>query len=236
MENYSYHGGNVLEGKKWTACGDSFTHGDFTGLPEEKWYIPEGRYRGKMRVYPYIIGNRNDMNIVNMGVNGGTLAVCPPEKAEGREMFADGDYRNIPEDSDYITICYGINDWHQGIPLGAPDGEDVHTFYGAWNTVMEYILEHHPLAHIGIIVTNGTTAEYSHATREAARRWGLPYLDMQADDRVPLMHRVNERPGVCGKALEIRNRNFIVSSDNHHPSPEAHEYESTFIENFLRSL
>lgn len=234
MENYGYHGGNVLEGKKWTACGDSFTHGDFSGLPEEEWYIPEGRYQGKLRVYPYIIGNRNNMDVVNMGVNGATIAMCRTRPAG--EMFTNGFYQDIPADSDYITFCYGINDWHQNVPLGLPEDTDVWTYYGAWNTVLEDTIGRHPYAHIGIIITNGTTAEYTHATREVARRWGIPYLDMQADDRVPMMHRVYERPGICAAAMELRNRNFTVSDKNRHPSPEAHEYESTFIENFLRSL
>ena len=77
------YNGNILYGKKWTVCGDSFSHGDFTGLPEEEWYLTEGRYKGQMRVYPYFIGNRNDMEIVNLAINGETLALA----GDGEELL-----------------------------------------------------------------------------------------------------------------------------------------------------
>ena len=45
----------------------------------------------------------------------------------------------------------------------------------------------------------------------------------------------------CAKAQEIRERNFCVASDgttpdNGHPNTAAHEFESTFIEAWLRTL
>lgn len=227
---------NILWGKTYAACGDSFTHGDFTGLDESEWYIRDGMYRGERRVYPFLIGARNNMRVINSAVNGCTMA--DKEGRDADHVFVREAYQNIPADADYITLCFGINDWHQEIPLGSPEGTDPFTFYGAWNTVMEYLLEHHTYAKIGIIVTNGIgeVGTYTEAERVIARRWGIPYLDMQADPRVPLMHRVADRPELCEKAKEIRLRAFRVSETNTHPNPQAHEYESTFIEHFLRSL
>lgn len=224
--------GNILRGKKWCACGDSFTHGDFTGLREEEKYIPEGRYQGQLRVYPYIIGNRNDMDIVMNAYNGASLADC------GRDYdqtFIRGHYKDIPLDSDYITLCFGINDWHQNVPLGTMDSKDPTEFCGAWNLLMDYLLNHYPYAHIGILVTNGTTHAYTDEERAMAVKWGIPYLDMEEGTNVPLMHRA-DRKGVCEEAKAIRMRSFCVSEENRHPSPAAHEYESTFIEHFLRSI
>ena len=232
---HSFRGGaNVLSGKKWAACGDSFTHGDFTGLDDASCRIQEGRYRGMYRVYPYLIGNRNDMTVINKAVNGATIADNPA--SDDLHVFVRGAYRDIPEDADYITLRFGINDWHQEIPIGTPDDTDPKTFYGAWNTVLPFLIRKHPYAKIGIIITNGTTPEYTEPQRVMAGKWGIPFLDMQKDPRVPLMHRVNERPGVCEEALNLRMEAFSVSETNRHPNPQAHEFESTFIENFLRSL
>ena len=44
--------GNILKGKKWAVCGDSFSSGDFKGS-EEDYIIHEGRYEGKKKVYGY---------------------------------------------------------------------------------------------------------------------------------------------------------------------------------------
>lgn len=53
---------NILYGKKWAVIGDSFSHGDFTGL-EGGFTIESGIYKGKNKVYGYLIGNRNNMVI-----------------------------------------------------------------------------------------------------------------------------------------------------------------------------
>ena len=102
---------------------------------------------------------------------------------------------------------------------------------------MEYLIENHPFAKIGIIITNGSSKKYTDAERAISRKWGIPYLDMEADyQHVPLMQRVTERTEVCQKALELRKKAFAVSDSNTHPNAKAHEYESTFIENWLRTL
>jgi len=229
MNNYD---GNILKGKKWCACGDSFTYGCFDGMPEEDTLIKDGRYQGQLKVYPYIIGNRNDMDIVMNAYNGASLADC------GRtydQTFIRGHYKDIPADCDYITLCFGINDWHQNVPLGRMDSEDPTEFAGAWNILMRYLLNRYPFAHIGIIVPNGTVHAYTDVVRSMAVKWGIPVLDKEEGKNVPLMHRA-QRTGVCQEALDTRMRSFIVNEENRHPNPKAHEYESTFIENFLRTL
>lgn len=229
MNNFD---GNILREKKWCACGDSFTHGCFDGMNEDDAKIKEGRYQGQYMVYPYIIGSRNDMDICMNAYNGASLAEC------GRtydQTFIRGHYRDIPKDCDYITLSFGINDWHQNVPLGTMDSKDPTEFSGAWNLLMKYLLEQYPYAHIGILVPNGTVHAYTDVVRAMAEKWGIPYLDMEEGRNVPLMHRA-ERTGVCQEALDIRMKNFIVGGENRHPNPAAHIYESTFIENFLRSL
>ena len=147
-------------------------------------------------------------------------------------------YTNIPSNTDYITLYFGINDSHNSsaIPLGTIADTTVNTFYGAYNTVLDYLIEHHPNAHIGIIVTNGADNDnYRQATIAVANKWGIPYIDLNGDERTPMMLR-STNPNVDAAAKAVRLATWRVSSTNQHPNPAAHRYESTFIEHFLKSL
>ena len=223
-------GGNILFGKHWVACGDSFTaggYGDSDGFDESVYRYQDGRFKGRNIVYPYIIGLRNNMTITNEAVGGTSMT-----NVDGH-AFSVSRYMNIPADADYITLKFGINDLNKAAPIGTIDDTTNETFYGAWNIVLEYLIEHHPFAHIGIIVTNGSNAAYEDAIRAVAKKWGIPYLD-----EVELMHRAG-RDGVCDRAKALRQAAFVVSATdpvNLHPNTAAHYYESTFIENWLRTL
>lgn len=229
-------GGNILYGKKWVACGDSFTAGGYNasdGFAESVYKYQDGRFAGRYKVYPNIIGLRNNMNIINLATGGQTMATT---SANNSFMTR---YTQIDADADYITIMLGINDKLQGVSVGDLDSVDKTTFCGAFNVAMEHILENHPFTHIGIMVSHSTNEEIMEATRGIAERWGVPYLDY-GSPQVPLMNRYTGR-NVCAKAQEIREKNFCVISDgttptNAHPNTKAHEYESTFIEAWLRTL
>lgn len=224
---------NVLWEKKWVACGDSFTEGDFKHS-EEEFLFADGLYEGQKKVYPFFIGRRNHMTVINEARCGSTMT----DLSTRRDAFSISRYQKIPEDADYITLCFGINDddRHQKAPLGEINDTENTTFFGAWNTVLEYLLTSFPYAKIGIIVPNGCTKTYTDAIRAVARKWGIPYLDIPADYAVPLMNRVSERDEVCDLARKLRFDRFSVSEKNRHPNARAHEFESTFIEHWLRSL
>lgn len=223
---------NVLYGKKWVACGDSFTE----GVDGEKF--ADGVFAGKNKVYPFFIGERNNMTIVNEAVSGSSMTyISERHNSWENGCFSANRYKNIPSDADYITLYFGINDDNYSAPIGTIDDTENTTFYGAWNIVLEHLITNHPFAKIGIIITNGSSKKYTDAERAISRKWGIPYLDMEADyQHVPLMQRVTERTEVCQKALELRKKAFAVSDSNTHPNAKAHEYESTFIENWLRTL
>ena len=224
---------NVLWGKKWVAHGDSFTEGDFGGSSEE-YIFQDGLYAGEKKVYPFFIGRRNHMTVVNDAKCGNTITNLPNRPY----AFSIEKYRTIPEDADYITICYGINDddAHQKSPIGTPSDTENTTFWGAWNVVLEYLIAHHPYAKIGVIVPNGCTPAYTAVIRAAARKWGIPYLDLPGDYAVPLLNRVHDKSEVCERARALRDEFFSVSEKNRHPNAKAHELESTVIEHWLRSL
>lgn len=224
---------DVLRGKKWVALGDSFTHGAFSGATGETTFS-DAPYKNELMVYPFFIGRRTGMNVVNMAVSGMTMA--QHTERPSTHSFVPYLYQNVPADADYITIKFGINDENYSTPIGDIDDTDISTFYGAWNTCLSYYLEHNPNAKIGIIVTNGIdNNDYVDAIIAIAQKWGIAYLDEVYDYKVPLLHRTN-RPNVSDAVKQKKLEIFRVSADNTHPNVFAHEYESVFVENWLRSL
>lgn len=216
---------DVLFGKKYVACGDSFTA--YTNAKFES-----GIYQGRDKTYPYLIGLRTGMDVNNMAVSGMSLV-----KKDGSDNYFSGNYfKGIPSDADYITIKLGINDVNYGSPIGTINDSDNTTFYGAWNVVMSYLIANYPYAKIGIIVTNGASDEVMEAERAIAKKWGVPFLDY-GDYQTPLMGRMSGfRDGVVSEAIQARHNAFRISDTDTHPNAKAHEYESTFIEAFLRRL
>lgn len=240
-----------LYGKKWAVLGDSFSNGsNDNGVIDE-----DGKYKGYRCVYPYIVGNRTGLNVLKFFEGGRTLAmpetpgdfvnsVCNP--------LADYYYQNIPADVDYITIYLGINDHHHApgsdggdgedntgeIPLGTPTDNTTATYYGAWNVVLSWLRENRPFAHIGIIVSNGiqTDADYMNAQIAMAKKYGYPYLNLNGDERCPAMIRTANPDIPASVKTAIIQAQALDYPSNTHPNGDAHLFESTFIENFLKSL
>lgn len=241
--------GYTLEGKKWAVVGDSFTNGDFTGFDGDTKIQDEGPYKGYTATYDYLIGNRTGMIIQHLAQGGRTLAT-PVDSDSTNCVTHPSVYQALDADTDYITIYIGINDSHHmpdsavddgeivpgTIAIGTIDDDSINTFYGAWNTVLKYWIENYPIAKIGIIVSNGCeTDEYRVASIEIAQKWGIPYIDLNGDEKTPMMHR-STNPNISDVAKAARTSAFSVSETNQHPNLEAHKYESVFIENWLKSL
>ena len=240
---------NGLSGRKWAVCGDSFTNGDYKGARDGEPRFADGPFAGRLRTYGNLIAARNGMTVQHLAANGMTLAT-PPDGSFSN-TFSGGLYRTIDDDADYITLCFGINDSHHRpkstgddgevktgvILLGDPDDDTPATFCGAWNVVLGHIVTNHPFAHVGILVSNGCeTDDYRLAAIAAARRWGVPYLDLNGDERTPAMGR-STNPAILPSVRDFRTRMFAVDPPrNTHPTARAHEYESTFIESWLRTL
>lgn len=180
---------DTLFGKKWAVLGDSFSYGGYSPMN----LFENGRYAGSRKVYPYYIGNRTHINIVDFTLGGRTLAY-PADGSFSNSLTnpnAECYYQNIPEDVDYITIYIGINDSHHASGTSGPDGEDVTgvipigtindtttaTFGGAWNVVLMWLIENRPNAHIGIIVSNGVdSVDYRDLTIAIAKNMELLIL------------------------------------------------------------
>ncbi|MBQ4327577.1 MAG: SGNH/GDSL hydrolase family protein [Clostridia bacterium] len=234
---------NYLYGKKYVALGDSLTDGDFGSYVDENGL--ENRkspnvYDAELKMcktYPWHIGKRNNMEVLNMALCGGTMTYMPEIGPNGNERSLSTLYKKVPLDADYVTIFIGANDSFRKAPLGGVNDQDVSTFCGAWNVVLRHLITNMPYAKIGIIIPSFCASPaYPDCVRRMARKWGIPYLDLEEDFSVPLTRAVKYRPELCDEARELRNRAFAVSDKNGHPNLKAHEGLSTIVENFMRSL
>ena len=207
----------VLYGKKYVACGDSFTEGD--------------------NAYPHLIAERNNMTLVNMAVGGSKMTNV---EGSSQTPFSAGLYKSVPADANYITISFGLNEItnfnDMGDTLvGSKTDADTATIWGAYNTVFEHLITQNPYAKIGVIIQDAWMTEaYANVLKEICSYWGIPYLDLKSD---------NVSMGIGGKYIDtsskartLKNAAFQVASDNAHPNAEAHKYRSTIIENWMRSL
>lgn len=240
---------NILFGKKWAVCGDSFTNGALSTT------IGEGKYSNEKVVYPYLIGNRNEMQIIKFFEGGRTLAFpAQPGTFENSltNPNADWYYQNIPADADYITIYLGINDEHHApsgssgdgedttgeIPIGTVDDSTTSTYLGAWNVVLTWLITNRPNAHIGMIVTNGIAGNdlYRQGQIAIAEKYGIPYIDMNGDARTPAMLRTSNPNIAAAVKAALKQKWAVNPGTNEHPNDAAQLFESYFIENFLRSI
>ena len=238
-----------LKGKKWCPLGDSFTEGVVNTT------LDSGQYAGQHKVYPYFIGNRTGINVVSTFFASGRTLAFPATPGDFTNSICNPSaacyYQNIPADVDYITIYLGINDSHHAPGSGGGDGEDntgeipigtitdntTSTYYGAWNVVLSWLIENRPFAHIGIIVSNGCdTADYRTAQLAIARKYGIPFIDLNGDDNTPFMIR-SMNGNIPSAIRSIRTQAQAVNyPDNTHPNDAAHEFESYFIESFLERI
>lgn len=229
---------DMLHGKTLVTCGDSFTEGDFwdyvdmNGNNDRRSPEIFDREWNCYMTYPYWIARRNGMKLINMARCGAMLGY-PPDDSRC-EVFVKEKMFQIPEDADYILFKFGINDsWHTTV--GTPDDTDPRTFYGAWNTVLSYVKEHHPSAKIGVIASNDCREkEWAQAIVEICRRYDVPCLDEEGED-VPYFFGQNYKPYPQEKKDRM-NEAYHCGPKNGHPNVDAHKIESHIVEKFLRSL
>lgn len=233
---------DYLHGKKWAVCGDSFTAGDFTGYTDADGHTGTNsdaydKTQGVYKTYPWWIGTRNDMKIQWLARNGAKFTNIGDSNNIFSNTASATNYTKIASDCDYITLQYGLNE--SGLTdaqIGTKTDNDNTTLWGAYNVVLTAILTANPFVKIGIIISDAWLPQkYHDALIDIAKYWGIPYLDLKDGEQVPMMNggKLSEHSSV---AQSLRDNAFKISSGNFHPVPKAHEYRSTVIENFLRSL
>lgn len=231
--------GNILKGKKWTACGDSFTEGDFTGFVDENGLsgknspvIYDGN-RGMYKTYPWWIAERNNMELVNEAKCGSKFTNV--DNATSGNVFSLR-YKNVPLDSDYITFMFGLNEVGlTDAQIGTESDSDITTLWGAYNVIFEYFLTNAPKAKMMVIIPDAwMNKKYADATKAICDHWGIVCRDLKFDTSVTM--GIGGRSNVSSKATELRDKAFKVTDKNSHPNVVAHEYRSTVIESWMRAL
>ena len=219
---------NVLYGKKYVACGDSFTEGAYGTKTEENWSDKFQVYK----TYPFWIADRNQMVLVNEAKSGSDFTNI----SGAVNAFSVDRYKAVPTDADYVTLMFGLNE--TGLTteqIGTKTDSTNATLWGAYNIVFEYLITNMPYAKIGVIIADAWMPEsYANAVKEICAYWGIPCLDLKGPG-IPMLIG-GKHTEVSAKAKSLRNAAFQVSSDDSHPNVNAHKYRSTIIENFLRSL
>lgn len=228
---------NILYGKKYVSCGDSYTEGDFSGYTDENGLSGKNSpviydtNRKMYKTYPWWIAERNNMTLINEAKCGTTITNAFNGE---RNPFSVSRYLAIPTDVDYVTLMFGLNE--TGLTdeqIGSKTDTDNTTLWGAYNIVFKHFLTNMPLAKIGVIIADAWMNEkYANAVKEICKDWGIPVLDLKFDTSITA--GIDGRTGMNSDAISLRNKVFALK--NGHPSVEAHRYRSTIIEHFLRSL
>ena len=229
--------GNVLYHKKIAFCGDSFTEATNLGKTLYDNFI------GCYKSFGWRIANRNKMKLYHDGISGSTMHVVDKENPNNKSPFAYERYKNVPVDCDYIILQFGLNESNianDDATKGTKDSTDITTMWGAWNTVLGYLIENHPTARIGIIMSDAWMPQSYYTTlKEICEWWGIPLLDLGGDTNVPVMNG-GRRDGsgltLNPKVAELRNATFYNADGDAHPNDKGHEWRSTVIENWIRSL
>lgn len=215
------------KGKNIVCFGDSITWYD-TQVPDPNWttikdYTPIKGYVSYLRD---ILG----ANTINEGVSGQTTEeIC--------KRIIGYDFSNCVA----TTITSGTNDFLHDKPLGElkPIGSeyDTTTFYGAYQSALEYIIKNYPKVKIYLAthirgwknVNNGIVASdrtYADALIKIAELYGLPIVDWNK------ITRINEANKTY---FSIDNVDHDPVNYYFHPTDEYHKYMGETLVSLIKN-
>jgi len=129
--------------------------------------------------------------------------------------------RRLTRSYDCLTIFAGTNDYRLGMPLGFPQDDSLHTFFGAYAALIEGVLTAAPSCRLNLWTPiqrdkDGYDSErpnelghllidYVQAIKELGRAYALPVLDLFAEsglNKLTLGHFTTDRlhPNEAGHA------------------------------------
>ena len=183
--------GNKLYGKTALFNGDSICFGagwrPLKSDGSRDWTAPTG--------YAKIIGDENNMTVVNYGAGGATVArgTIYSDTQEDRHWIGV-DVPNMQSEADYIIFQGGINDYWNSVPLGSVTADfsstlDTTTFCGALENLLKESQLKWKGKKLGFIISHKITTTYDLANknkselywnkaREICEKWSIPYLDL----------------------------------------------------------
>jgi lysophospholipase L1-like esterase len=111
------------------------------------------------------------------------------------------------------------------------------TYFGAYNIVLDYLIQKYPFAKIGVMVPYGSDPYIRQAVRDIGLKWGVLVLDWYSAD-VPLIYQrevPNNTMLSSGQSL-ADFRMSKITPDTVHPTDNGYKYMSTIIEHFIKTL
>jgi len=173
---------------------------------------------GVLNMWPAIIADRNQMLVNNYGIGGSSLAVGGGNPMVNR-------YSAMDDGVDYVIVWGGTNDEGGSIPVGATSSTNNAEFCGALNTMCDGLLTKYPTARIGFItmMREPGGAPYAQAVKDVCALYSIPVLDLY------------QKNGI-GFGNVARDAALTRSNDGTHPNAAGHQFISTKIESFIRSL
>ncbi len=171
INDLSYYEDKVLD-----CFGDSTTWGDngvHTGSNKISWV------HGFQHLIPFA-------EVRNYGIKGSRIADC----GDRDDSFAKRVKEIKVEDADYMVIFGGVNDFQHSVPLGefSIDNVDTHTFYGAYNYILRYLLSNYP--DCKYIVMTPTKNNFHHPTKNYPTTLQTNDLGLHQGDYVKAIKQV----------------------------------------------
>ena len=195
--------------KKWACIGDSWT---------------DNRNANPKKRYFDFISEETGITPIMMGYSGSGYARL------GQFSFYNR-AKQLPVDTDVVTIFGSGNDLSSELPLGNITDNGTDTICGCINTAINNILSVNPIIQIGIISpcpwkdykdTQEKWDNYCKALEQIAKSRSIPYLD--------LIHCSGLRP------WNDKARQLTFVDDGVHPNEKGHKIFSSKIREFLKSI
>lgn len=217
-----------LYGKKLCAIGDSLIHGDRLGNGVT-WVTA--------------IGIKYNMEYVNLGINGNTVAV---QTVETSELPMVSRISDVPTDTDIFVLLGGANDKRLNVPIGTVDSTNTSEFMGALNTIVSSVRTRCPKAKIIFMTTYNRYAslnslgfgdeDYAKAMIEVGKRNLIPVFDNFHCSGVNFLDD-NQRSWMdeANNLLKDISGTATKDDDTHHFSIEGYEFITPIYEMVLSS-
>lgn len=150
--------------------------------------------------YAKMIGEQNDMSVVNHGVSGGTITYGTRYSNNTDRHWICTSVASLPQDADYYILEGGVNDCGNQVTIGdlvagypqkgSSDTLDKETLIGAMEYMCRDLVTLFPGKKCGFIFVHGIFgndselrvywAEAKEKMIRALKKWGVPFIDLES--------------------------------------------------------
>ena len=181
---------------------DSLIYGFSSFYKNRKWCSDGDSITAQQQWQPLVV-NKYGLDWTNIGIGGqkyssdfGFWATSFDETDDiaNDENNLNGTY-HIPNDTEFVTLMGGVNDWGQDVALGNQDSTDTNTVMGGFNKYIDLYYAKFPT--IPLIIMSPTLCykasgifvgwennlgltcyDYADAIEQRCRTLGVPYIDI----------------------------------------------------------